>query len=68
MNGRYARLIANAWAGGPLDLQYDGDEWVATLTVRPSPSRDRFVSGTGVTQKLALTALEAELGLERWTG
>lgn len=68
MNGRYARLIATAWDGGSLDLQYDGDEWTATLTVRPSPARDRFVSGTGMTQEQALAALEAELGLERWTG
>jgi hypothetical protein len=68
MNGRYARLIATAWAGGSLDLQYDGEEWTATLTVRPSPARDRFVAGTGVTQELALAALEAELGLDRWSG
>ena len=68
MNGRYARLLATAWDGGALDLHYDGDEWNATLTVRPSPSRDRFVVGTGLTQELALAALEAELGLERWSG
>jgi len=68
MNGRYARIIATAWDGATLDLQYDGDEWTATLTVRPSPTRDRFVSGAGVTQELALKALETELGLERWTG
>jgi hypothetical protein len=68
MNGRFARIIATAWDGATLDLQYDGDEWTATLTMRPSATRDRFVSGTGVTQELALKALETELGLERWTG
>ena len=68
MNGRYARIIATAWDGAVLDLQYDGEEWNATLTKRPSPSRDRFVTGTGVTQELALAELELELGLERWTG
>jgi hypothetical protein len=68
MNGRYARIVATAWDGATLDLQYDGDEWHATLTVRPTPSRDQFVSGTGETQELALSALEAELGLDRWTG
>jgi hypothetical protein len=68
MNGRYARLIATAWDGGTLDLQYDGDEWTATLTVRPTPTRHGVVSGTGATQELALKALETELGLERWSG
>ena len=68
MNGRYARIVATAWAGGTLDLQYDGEEWTATLTVRPSVHRDRFVSGTGETQELALKSLEDELGLERWDG
>jgi len=24
--GRYARIIATAWDGATLDLQYDGDE------------------------------------------
>jgi hypothetical protein len=56
MNGRYARILATAWEGA-LDLHYDGDEWNATLTVRPSRSQDRFVVGTGLTQELALAAL-----------
>lgn len=68
MNGRYARIIATAWDGGTLDLHYDGNEWTATLTVRPSRTRDGLVSGSGQTQELALKALEEELGLERWTG
>jgi hypothetical protein len=68
MNGRYARIVETAWAGATLDLQYDGDEWTATLMVRPTSARDRSVSGSGVTQELALKALEEELGLERWTG
>jgi hypothetical protein len=68
MNGRYQRILDAAWGGADLDLQYDGDEWIATIAVRPSPAQNRFVSGSGLTMELALTDLEKELGLERWTG
>jgi hypothetical protein len=68
MNGRYQRILDTAWGGATLDVQYDGDEWSATIAVRPSPARGRFVSGAGLTLEHALADLEKELGLDRWTG
>lgn len=68
MNGRYDRLRSVAWGEVALDINYNGDEWEASLEVRPSPARDRLVTGRGPTLELALADLERELGLERWTG
>jgi hypothetical protein len=68
MNGRYQRILDAVWGGANLDLQYDGEEWICTVALRPAPAQNRFVSGSGFTQELALVALEKELGLDRWTG
>jgi hypothetical protein len=68
MNARYRRILDAAWGGATLDIAYDGDEWTATIAVRPAPARNRYVSGVGVTMEAAFTELEKTLGLERWTG
>ena len=68
MNARYQRILDTAWDGATLDVQYDGQDWIATLEARPSPTRNRFIHGSGVTLEYALADLEKTLGLERWTG
>ncbi len=68
MNARYQRILDCAWGEATLDCSYDGEQWSAAIAVRPSPARDRWVSGAGLTFELALAELEKELGLDRWTG
>jgi hypothetical protein len=68
MNARYQRILHSAWGGATLDCSYDGNEWAATIAVRPPQVRNRWVTGTGPTFERALAALEQELGLERWKG
>lgn len=71
MNGPYDRILETAGAswigpGGPeLTCSYDGEEWVAAVTVRPSQARNRWISASGETLERALNALETELGLPR---
>lgn len=64
MNGRYDRIrAASPQPDAVLDLFYDGDEWTASLEIRPSRVRDRWVTATGPTLERAVAALEKQLGL-----
>jgi hypothetical protein len=68
MNARYRRILDVAWGEATLDLGYDGEQWTASIAVRPAPARNRHVMGSGLTLEYALADLEKELGLPRWTG
>ena len=63
MNSPYDRILDTAWDGAGLELAYTREGWTATLAVRPH----KRVTGSGVTQELALADLEQQLGLEPWT-
>jgi hypothetical protein len=41
MNARYQRILHSAWGGVTLDCSYDGNEWAATIAVRPPQVRNR---------------------------
>lgn len=67
MNGRHDRIRGACWAGSTLTITYDGNQWAASVDVRPA-GRGRWVTGSGATEELAVVALEEEMGLGKWDG
>ncbi len=67
MNARYERILDAAFPGSTIECVYAG-EWTCTVAVLPPGLPERWASGSGETLELALTALEQELDLPRWTG
>lgn len=68
LNDPYVRIVEEArrrWPHAELLLSFDGQHWRATIAVAPLQSAQRWVTGTGPTQHLAVLAVMDGLGVPR---